>query len=194
MERKIGETFNFNGQNYTVVQDFENDWEYGCGSCALQEFCNRHDPIFQSFKDVAGSCSHHDRTDNADVHFEEVEDTQFEPLFSIQPEYVPFDINLAKSGAKVVLAGNHKEVKILTYEVKNPYPIVAIAPFGEDSEIALTYDINGRCDFSDDYYLMIENTKKVGYVAITPDGKCSDVYPTEELAKEHGSNVCKVLF
>lgn len=197
MERKIGETFEFDGQTYTVVKDHdiaEDCTSTSCAACDLQIFCNSHFPGSRYLKDIAGVCSHHNRTDNTDVHFELIEDVQFEPLFLVQPEYVPFDINLAKAGAKVVLAASHKEVNILKYDLKNPYPIVAIAPFGDNSEIVLTYDLDGKCNYSDSFYLMLEITKRVGYVAITSNGKCSDVYPTEELAKEHGSNVCKVLF
>lgn len=194
MERKINETFNYDGKTYKVVKD-DQRLNLDCPSCAFRKHCNHGTPEYAHIKYTVGACSSRDRTDNTDVHFELISDS----VFAIKPTYIPFDIELAQSGTKVVLKGNHQEVRILAYTLKNAAPILAAVPNGCGGEDLWSYYKDGKCTIKDDdATLMLEIPKRVGYVIISNTGICSGrVYTIKEYADSHaepGDTVCEVLF
>lgn len=67
MERKIGETFEFEGKTYEVVKDFT----FSCRDCDFQKFCSPTKHISQEFQ-APVECANTKRSDKENVIFKEI--------------------------------------------------------------------------------------------------------------------------
>lgn len=78
MERKIGETFEFEGKTYKVVKDFT----FSCRDCDFQKFCSPTKHISQEFQ-APVECANTKRSDKENVIFKEIKDNNFITISSI---------------------------------------------------------------------------------------------------------------
>lgn len=67
MERKIGETFEFEGKTYEVVKDFT----FSCRDCDFKKFCSPTKHISQEFQ-APVECANTKRSDKENVIFKEI--------------------------------------------------------------------------------------------------------------------------
>ena len=87
MERKIGETFEFEGKKLKVVENNDNS---GCEKCF---FCNRE---CSSIRDVRGFCSEELRTDKKHVIFVKAKDEQPQEQAEQPKDEQPQHLNLCE--------------------------------------------------------------------------------------------------
>lgn len=101
-----------------------------------------------------------------------------------------FDLEAAKAGVEVCTRDG-REVRIICFDAKSEYPILALIMCGDGKEYLYTYTIDGHfidvADFPSD--LFMSPTKHEGWVNIylCSDGSfmsCVIVYDTEEEAKK----------
>ena len=67
MERKIGETFEFEGKTYEVVKDFT----FSCRDCDFKKFCSPTKHISQEIQ-APVECANTKRSDKENVIFKEI--------------------------------------------------------------------------------------------------------------------------
>lgn len=94
-----------------------------------------------------------------------------------------FDLEKAKAGAKVCTRDG-REVRIVCFDRKSTYPIVALVRNNDGEKVQLhllngTYLNSGVIHHSD---LMLAGEKKEGWVNVYGNGCCGKVYTTREEA------------
>ena len=185
MERKIGETFEYNGEWYQCLEEktctcFGCDFRgYNCADISLKE--------------VKGSCQLERRKDNKSVIFKKLKKVG-EPFKSSDFDdredklnLKPFDLEAAKAG-KTVCTRDGRKARIICFDRINGdyYKIVAcVTAFDGDFEEVLFYGIDGYIVDSQnpkDEDLMIRPEKKKGWILLRKDG-C--VFDNEEVAKKN---------
>ena len=148
MERKIGETFEFEGKIYKVVK-FN-----GCGNCAFRyNDCPNLGPVI-------GNCMDLVRSDGVKVMFKEIENMEIKDnkLTINIPEGMEIDMLNSKFGTGVIC------FKKKQTEFK--YGDIAFADFGNTQYVFI---VSGKTDLSECYYSFISlnlNTTKalnIGY-------------------------------
>lgn len=112
-----------------------------------------------------------------------------------------FDLEAAKAGAPVQTRGGYP-VRIVAYDrLSNDYPIVALVKAGDEDELLLEYEINGKFykysegeDNSKD--LVMVPAKKTGWINVYMTGKKGErqssmkVYGSKEEALKYTSESC----
>ena len=98
MERKIGETFEYQGKTYKVIESLRNI----CDNCAFSGECD-------ATETVVGSCSCTSRLDDKNVIFKEIKDNKL--TISI-PEGMEIDLQNSNFDTGVIKF----KKKVLTYE------------------------------------------------------------------------------
>lgn len=65
----------------------------------------------------------------------------------MEKEYkiVPFDVEKAKAGVKVVTKKDKCKVEILKYDLNNGRPIIAIVNYKDGTQGIHNFHLNGRC-------------------------------------------------
>lgn len=94
----------------------------------------------------------------------------------------PFDINLAKQGHPVCTRDGRK-ARIVTYDKKGIYSIVALVEDGEDEETVMLYNSHGRISKPNGGLdLMLASVKHEGWVIVFANGELTGqvVYKSKE--------------
>jgi len=72
-DRPVGEVFELKGERLEVVPDPQGTGTYRCESCALMATPSRKLCLYDSIREVVGSCNRWRRRDGRDVQFVKVE-------------------------------------------------------------------------------------------------------------------------
>lgn len=100
-----------------------------------------------------------------------------------------FDLEAAKAGAEVCTRDG-REVRIICFDAKSKYPILALIRRGDGKESLYTYTIDGHfidvADFPSDSDLFMSSTKHEGWVKIYREYGlyALGIYETEAMAKQ----------
>lgn len=126
MERKIGETFEFKGKTYEVIESLRNICD-NCANCAFSGECD-------ATETVVGSCSCTSRLDGKNVIFKEIKDNQLTinipDGMEIDVENCDFDTGVIKFRKKEL---TYKDIQ----DSVGKYPTLILLPLVIDLKLML---------------------------------------------------------
>lgn len=109
-----------------------------------------------------------------------------------------FDLEKAKAGAKVCTRDG-ASVRIICFDRKGDFPIVALLSYGQKNEEVYHYDVSGRTRYyikNEGKNLVMESTEKEGWINIYNIGdkyRTSTVYSSKEIAERAVTEINKYV-